>query len=168
MFMSKQINSKILLTGSSGFVGSVLHGLLRRIERCVIPLSQKGANGTLAKPIEPDTDWSRELEGVNCIVHTAARVHITNDRAADPLFMYRKTNVDGTLKLAEQAARAGVRRFVFLSSVKVNSEGFESTVKPISESDIPCPADPYSISKYEAELGLYELSRQFGIEVVVK
>ncbi len=106
------------------------------------------------------------LSRVDAIVHLAARVHVMNDTASDPLTEFRRVNVDGTLNLARQAAAAGVRRFVFVSSVKVNGE---ETLpgKPFSAADAPAPVDPYGISKFEAERGLLQLASETGLEVVI-
>jgi nucleoside-diphosphate-sugar epimerase len=99
-------------------------------------------------------------------VHTAARVHVLDERSVDPLAAFRKVNVDGTLDLARQAADAGVRRFVFVSSIKVNGESTRPGV-PFTTQDPPRPEDPYGISKSEAELALRTLASQRGIEVVI-
>jgi len=100
------------------------------------------------------------------VVHLAARVHVMDDRAVDPLGEFRRVNVDGTLRLARDAARSGVKRFVFVSSVKVNGESAPAG-RPFSEESVPLPEDPYGISKLEAERRLLELGRQSGLEVVV-
>ena len=97
----------------------------------------------------PDTDWSEAVSGVDVIVHTAARVHVMNDRSQDPLLEYRGTNVEGTLSLARQAVEAGVRRFVFISSIKVNGEN-TLPGRPFAADDEPNPVDPYGLSKHEA------------------
>ena len=112
------------------------------------------------------SNWTDALSGVKVVVHLAARVHIMRDEAADPLAEFRRVNVEGTLNLARQAAEAGVRRFVYLSSIKVNGE---QTLlgKPFTEQDLPTPLDPYGMSKYEAEEGLRKLAQKTGMEVVV-
>jgi len=116
--------------------------------------------------ISPDQDWSSTLSGVSAVVHCAARVHVMSEEAADPLFEFRRVNVDGTLNLARQASEAGVRRFVFLSSIKVNGE-YTDLGHPFTADQIPVPSDPYGVSKYEAEMGLRTLSRETGMEVVI-
>jgi UDP-glucose 4-epimerase len=114
----------------------------------------------------PTTDWSAAFQGVDAVVHCAARVHVMQDDATDPLEAYRLVNVEGTLNLARQAATAGVRRFVFVSSIKVNGE---ATVprQPFTADDAPAPLDPYGVSKLEAEQGLREIEAQMGMEVVI-
>lgn len=111
------------------------------------------------------TDWST-LTGQDVVIHSAARVHVMNDQSADPLAEFRKVNVDGTLHLAHHAAAAGVRRFIFISSIKVNGEGTAPS-KPYTAFDTPAPQDPYGVSKMEAEQGLREIAQQTGMEVVV-
>jgi nucleoside-diphosphate-sugar epimerase len=100
------------------------------------------------------------------VVHAAARTHIMQDTVADPLTAFRLVNVQGTLNLARQAAEAGVKRFVFLSSVKVNGE-LTQMGHPFRENDIPAPQDPYALSKYEAVAGLCRLAEETGMEVVI-
>ncbi len=164
---------KLLLTGATGFVGSALSRSLdaqrNRVVAGVRARSSKLSSGIIQVPVGdllPDTDWSGALHGVDVVVHLAARVHIMQDVAADPLAEFRRVNVFGTLNLARQAAMAGVRRFVFVSSVKVNGE---STLfgHPFSADDAPEPQEPYGISKHEAEVGLRELALSTGMEVVI-
>src|SRR5690606_37005531 len=100
------------------------------------------------------------------LIHCAARVHVMNDQSADPLAAFRKTNVDGTLNLARQAAASGVKRFIFISSIKVNGEG-TAFGRPYTAFDTPAPQDPYGVSKMEAEQGLREIAQQTGMEVVI-
>lgn len=100
------------------------------------------------------------------VVHLAARVHVMNDKSPDPLAEFRRVNVEGTAALARQAAAAGVRRFVFLSSVKVNGE-FTEAVQPFTADDEPAPEDPYGVSKYEAEKLLQKIAAETGMEVVI-
>lgn len=164
---------KILLTGSSGFVGAALlahlvksgfqvTAALRHPSRRVSAPVQAIAVGDLL----PDTDWSKALSEVGVVIHAAARVHIMNEEAADPLKEFRRVNVDGTLRLASQAAEAGVRRFVFISSIKVNGEETELG-KPYTADDAPAPVDSYGISKLEAEQGLLALAAETGMEVTI-
>jgi len=119
--MNKNI---IVVTGATGFVGSALVSVLagQCCEVRPIARSVAGAGGVAVGDIGPQTQWSAALVGVDCVVHAAARVHMMAESAADPLAEYREVNVEGTLNLGRQAAEAGVRRFVFLSSVKVNGE----------------------------------------------
>jgi nucleoside-diphosphate-sugar epimerase len=116
--------------------------------------------------LESNTDWSRALDGVDAIVHTAARVHVMRDVSADPLAEFRRVNVDGTISLARQAAAANVKRFVFISSIKVNGEE-TAPGRPYTASDEPAPVDPYGISKLEAEQALRKISAETGMEVVI-
>ena len=112
------------------------------------------------------TDWGQALQGVDAVVHCAARVHVMQDDATDPLQAYREVNVNGTLKLASQAAQAGVRRFVFVSSIKVNGE-FTEVGKPFTADDVPAPEDHYGVSKHEAEELLRQNAAETGMEVVI-
>ncbi|WP_291346906.1 NAD-dependent epimerase/dehydratase family protein [Desulfobacula sp.] len=116
-------------------------------------------------------DWSKALDGIDVVIHTAASAHIMNDSAADPLAEFRKVNTAGTLKLARQAVAAGVRRFVFISSVKVNGEKtgrqVEGVRRSFSEEDVPEPQDAYAVSKYEAEQGLMAIAEETELEVVI-
>jgi nucleoside-diphosphate-sugar epimerase len=113
-----------------------------------------------------DTVWREALEGMDAVVHVAARVHVMADTAADPLAEFRRVNVAGTLNLACQAALAGVKRFVFLSSIKVNGECTQSG-RPFCADDKPGAQDPYAISKLEGELGLMEIAANTGMEVTI-
>ncbi len=114
----------------------------------------------------PNTDWGPALKGVDAVVHCAARVHVMLDDATDPLQAYRWVNVNGTLNLARQSAQAGVSRFVFVSSIKVNGEATKIG-QCFTADDVPSPSDPYGVSKLEAEQGLREIEAQTGMEVVV-
>jgi nucleoside-diphosphate-sugar epimerase len=122
-------------------------------------------DGVVVGDINSHTDWSKALEA-HGVVHLAARVHVMDDSAQDPLAEFRAVNVEGTLNLARQAAHAGVKRFVFVSSVKVNGEATLPGC-PFNVQDPPAPADPYAISKQEAEKGLRELAAETGLEVVI-
>jgi UDP-glucose 4-epimerase len=111
-------------------------------------------------------DWGHALKGISVVVHAAARVHVMNDTATDPLIEFRRVNLQGTLNLARQAATSGVRRFVFISSIKVNGE---ATVlgSPFFADDVPTPLDAYGVSKMEAEQGLRQIAADTGMEVVI-
>jgi nucleoside-diphosphate-sugar epimerase len=146
----------IAVTGASGFVGSALVAQLaaRKFNVHQVPRS------------------SVEIAGTQCVIHCAARAHIMRDEALDPLTEYRRVNVQGTLNLARQAAVVGVKRFVFLSSVKVNGESTDGLPRPFGArndgvGDEPRPEDAYGLSKWEAEQGLWEIASQTGMEVVV-
>lgn len=116
--------------------------------------------------IGPATDWTTVLNGVDCVVHLAARAHVMDDSAPEPLAAYREVNVAGTRRLAEQAAAAGVRRLVMVSSIKVNGER-TAPGAPFLFSDPPAPEDAYGLSKWEAEQALWLVAAETGLEVVV-
>lgn len=160
---------RLLITGATGFVGSALCTLLDRtgVEYCRATRTAAGTrrDDVVVGRIGPGTDWSAALEGIACVVHLAARTHVMHESAADPLAAYREINVEGTRRLAEAAAAAGVRRFVFLSSVKVNGE--RTGAQPFGEADAPSPEDAYGITKLEAERVLARISRQSGMAVTV-
>lgn len=163
----------ILVTGATGFVG---HFLCERLlsedfsVRGALMASESPSSllaGIEPKTVEPlasDTPWCHALEGVNTIIHLAARVHIMADPSSDPLTEFRRVNVEGTAQLAREAAKAGVRRLVFVSSIKVNGE--ESTI-PYTSDSTPNPSDPYGISKWEAEQALRKIEAETGLEVVI-
>ncbi|MBK5528316.1 SDR family oxidoreductase [Pseudomonas sp. TH08] len=162
---------KVLVTGATGFVGEALVFRLllgkrfvpvaatRSVTRCqgLCSVTNFNLSGPLLLP---------ELHGASVVVHTAARVHVMKESASDALAEYRKANVAGTLELARHAAKSGVKRFIFLSTIKVNGE---ATVKgrPFKADDVPSPIDPYAISKFEAEEGLKKLAAETDMEVVI-
>lgn len=165
---------KLLLTGASGFVGRAVLDRLnedRRFESVVavrsvlldLPATTKVVSITA---INAATDWRVALAECSAVIHCAARVHVMSDISSDPLDEFRKVNVEGTLQLAKQAAQAGVKRFVFISSIKVNGEGTDLGAPYTSDAE-PAPMDPYGISKMEAEQALRLLARQTGMEVVI-
>jgi len=166
------IYMKVFVTGANGLVGRVLCTELCRQEHDVVAalrsesISQAGVERVIIGGIDSTTDWSAALLNVNAVIHLAARVHVMHDAVVDPLAEFRKVNVDGTLNLAVQAAKAGVRRFIFISSVKVNGEHTLSN-KPFTEADIANPQDAYGVSKFEAEQGLMLIAQQTGMEVVI-
>ncbi|WP_339543805.1 UDP-glucose 4-epimerase family protein [Pseudomonas sp. RA_35y_Pfl2_P32] len=162
----------VLVTGASGFVGSgVLKRLVESSDTALLGLVRsRGAHlpFNVSPVLMPDEGLMGNiaLQGVQVIVHCAARVHVMDDGACDPLAEFRKVNVDGTLSLARQAVAAGVKRFIFISSIKVNGEGTKPGTAYTAD-DVPAPADPYGISKMEAEQGLRQLAAQTGMEVVI-
>jgi nucleoside-diphosphate-sugar epimerase len=168
---------KALVTGASGFVGSAMvrcllaHASTRRVV-VAVRRSDPARQGDprlaerLISGLDGAQDWSDALVDVQAVVHCAARVHVMHDGAADPLSEFRRVNVEGTLALARQAARAGVRRFVFASSIKVNGEE-TGRGRPFTADDVPAPLDAYGQSKHEAEQGLRELASRTGMEVVI-
>ena len=164
---------KVLVTGANGFIGrSLCHQLHTDGSDVVAGVRRASHSDDLGVPLlvlgelTGETDWSNVLDGFQAIVHSAARVHVMNDQSSDPLIEFRKVNVEGTLNLARQAATTGVRRFIFISSIKVNGEGTELG-KPYTANDTPAPSDPYGISKHEAEQGLLRLAAETGMEVVI-
>ena len=159
---------KILITGANGFVGAATSEALIRSGFDVLRAVRKSAkSGEIAVgAVDEETDWAEALIECNVVIHCAARVHMLQDAASDPLTEYRKVNVAGTINLARQAARAGVNRFVFLSSIKVNGEVTYSG-GAYTDHDIPAPKDAYGISKAEAEVSLRLLSLETGMEVVI-
>jgi nucleoside-diphosphate-sugar epimerase len=158
---------KVFVTGANGFVGRATCATLAARGYDAVPAvrSPRGLLGErVVGEVGPTTELSAALLGVDAVVHLAARVHLMRDAAGDPLAAYRRVNTAGTLNLARQAAAAGIRRFVFVSSIKVNGEGRSD---PYSESDLPEPLDAYAISKWEAEQGLREIEAATGMQVVI-
>jgi len=161
-----------LVTGANGLVGSALCARLRRdgvpVRGAVRSLNSKpdGAETVAIGSLSSDTDWTVALKNVEQVVHLAARVHVMNDKSSDPFAEFRRVNVEGTAALARQAAVAGVRRFVFLSSVKVNGE-FTEARQPFTADDEPAPEDLYGVSKLEAEQLLRQIAAETGMEVVI-
>ena len=174
---------KLLVTGANGFVGSAaaLHlarehqviGLVRSLTRTSSPFGSLLNNELKSEQIQ----WlsaditkyfasSDALQGIDAVLHCAARVHQVRETAADPLAAYMQVNRDATLALARAAASAGVQRFVFLSSIKVHGE-FSPAGQPFKPDDAPQPNDPYGLSKYEAEQGLKDIAAQTGLQVVI-
>ena len=167
------MSHKILLTGASGFVGSAVLGRLLDRGDAVVAALRHGSEAVTSQAeqfrfgqLDGETEWSAALVDVDTVIHSAARVHVMNDTESDPLAAFRKVNVDGTLNLARQAVAAGVKRFVFISSIKVNGEGTPKG-RPYTADDQPRPSDPYGISKREAEDALRILASESGLEVVI-
>jgi len=166
--------SKILLTGSSGFVGQALaRRLLAEGHRLRLPvrspLSWESENALVFpfEGLETHTDWSGALVGVDVIVHCAGRSRIMNEAVTtDTLAEYRRCNVDGSVRLASQAARAGARRFVFVSTVEVCG-GQTQPGQPFSVESVPAPDNPYAVSKLETERALFALTASSNMEVVI-
>ena len=164
----------VLVTGASGFLGAALARRLVDDARYQLVAAVRNKSANMASDFQPiivgdlgaNTDWAQALSRVEVVIHTAARVHVMNDSAKDPLSEFRKVNVEGTLNLARQAAAASIKRFIFISSIKVNGD---STVpdEPIIADDRPNPIDPYGISKWETEVGLHQLAKESGMEMVI-
>jgi nucleoside-diphosphate-sugar epimerase len=164
---------KILVTGASGFVGSSLCASLlaksypvRAVFRAANENENYGCETSIISSISFDTDWSKALLGIRSVIHLAARVHVMHENASDPLEEFRKVNVAGTEHLARSAAASGVKRFVYVSSIKVNGEGTGAGSKFV-ETDLPAPQDPYGISKWEAEQALHRVAQETGLEIVI-
>ena len=162
----------ILVTGASGFIGSVL---VRRLSAHanvrVLAQSRRLWAGPQFDNVRPiiqhfaeSTDWTPVLRGVDCVVHLAGRAHMLRDSHENPLSEFRAVNVCASVRLARQCAEAGVRRFIFISSIHVNGT---RTSRPFTEEDVPAPCEPYAVSKWEAENALRDLSRETGLELVV-
>lgn len=159
--------SLIMVTGSSGFVGSNLVHTLRSNAMNVRAISREKRPDTEAlRSYSPDTDWSQHLKGVDCIIHLAARVHVMKETAPDPLTAFAEANYHSTLNLARQAASAGLRRFIFVSTIKVNGERTEDGA-PFTSASLPNPQDPYARSKFEAERELFALGKSTGMEITI-
>lgn len=165
-------HARVLVTGATGFAGRAVCARLGAASIEVRRALRTGASAAPAMPgdivagdIGPFTNWDRALAGIDAVVHLAARVHVMRDTAMDPAAAFRRTNVEGTHILAQAAARAGVKRFVFVSTVKVNGEN--TSGRPFTEHDLPQPVDPYARSKWEAEQRLAELARDTGMAVTI-
>lgn len=162
----------VLITGANGFIGRELCGQLAdrgwRVRAAVRSgRTMPAALDTVTvDAVDERTDWRSALDRIDAVIHLAGRAHVVKDCATDPLADFRRINVEGTRNLARQAADAGVRRFVFISSIKVNGENTPAD-RPYTEVDRPAPADPYGISKYEAEEALRDLASESGMEIVI-
>jgi UDP-glucose 4-epimerase len=158
---------KILVTGASGFVGAALCSEMTRRAIPFIPALRKAVASDQYQigDINARSDWRPALSGCDAVVHLAARVHQMEEPAADLPVLYRLTNVDASVTLARQAAESGVRKFLYVSTVKVNGEA--SGAHPFSSEDPPHPDDPYAISKWEAEQALTQLCDDLDMELVI-
>ncbi|MCK5697244.1 MAG: SDR family oxidoreductase [Gammaproteobacteria bacterium] len=168
--------SKILITGSSGFIGLALNHVLAynnepnkpmtliNTYRHVKPIITDN-NTFVVGDIDAQTQWQSALKGVDCVIHLAARVHVMQETETDPLTAFRVVNTQGTLNLAKQAVTQGVKRFIYLSTIKVNGEHTDQYA--FTADDQPNPHDAYAMSKFEAEQQLLALGRDTGLEVVI-
>lgn len=168
---SKQ--QRVLLRGATGFVGSAIQQriLADQLYDLTIAVRREVEQGAAVRAVQvtdltAQTDWADALQDCAVVIHAAARAHVMRDESADPLAEYRRVNVEGTLNLARQAAAAGIKRFIFVSSIKVNGE---QTVlgHPFTADDKPAPEDDYGVSKLEAEQGLWEIAKETSMQVVI-
>jgi nucleoside-diphosphate-sugar epimerase len=170
----------VLVTGAGGFIGRHVCAQLAQSGCSVRGTGrQPTPDGEIAglsswariETLNADTDWSNALEGIDAVIHLAGRAHIMRDSVADPLSEYRRINVTGTEGLARQAARRGVKRFMFMSSIKVNGEYTgklpDGSWRYFTEDDAPKPVDAYAMSKWEAEQVLTQVSAQTGMEFII-
>ncbi|WP_339493569.1 UDP-glucose 4-epimerase family protein [Pseudomonas sp. RA_105y_Pfl2_P56] len=162
---------RVLVTGATGFVGEALifRLLLDKVFTPVAAVRGEARLSGLCPVVSFDLEGARPLPGlerVEVVIHCAARVHVMNDVAADPLQEFRRINVEGSVRLARHAASAGVRRFIFISSIKVNGE-MTRPGQPFCADDRPAPVDPYGVSKWEAEEQLMQVGKDTGMEVVI-
>jgi len=164
--------SNILLTGATGFVGNRLLSMLKEHgHQCRAAIRRPSSSvdvqtdSVVVGEIDANTGWHKAVQDIDVIVHLAARVHVMNEQSDNPLVEFRKVNLDGTRSLAQAAVKAGVKRFVYISTIKVNGEATQG--KAFTSQDIASPSDPYAIAKWEAEKALQEISQESGLEVVV-
>ncbi|MDV6316114.1 SDR family oxidoreductase [Idiomarina sp. HP20-50] len=161
---------EVILTGATGFIGRHLAKSLDNLTDVKLTCAVRRAGSSncdrevVVNGLDSDTDWSEALTKKLVVIHAAARAHIVKDDLPDPLSEYRKINVDGTLNLAREAASAGVRRFIFISSIGVNGN---INQRPFTEEDRPNPSEFYAQSKWEAEQGLWEIGKETGMEIVI-
>ena len=164
---------KILITGATGFVGEAVARQLniQKGIQVIAAVRKKVMNlpsnieQVMVDDLSATTDYADRFADIDVVIHAAARVHVMQDDASDPLAEFRKVNVEGTLNLARQAAASGVKRFIFISSIKVNGEATNES--PFTPDDTITTKDPYGKSKWEAEQGLFKLAETTGMEVVV-
>lgn len=165
--------SNLLITGANGFIGRALISKLALQTNYFIRASVRKKTIQFPRQIEvfenmeasSNTNWADALRDIDVVIHLLARVHVMHDKVANPLLEYRNINVNATIALAKLAAKQGIKRFIFLSTVKVNGESTSN--KPFSEFDLPHPQDAYAISKWEAEEALKKISKDTGMELVI-
>ncbi|XEG74316.1 SDR family oxidoreductase [Pseudomonas sp. abacavir_1] len=165
---------KVLLTGATGFVGRGILEAFAAIPELRLAVAVRsrlsgefpGVEIHSIDGLDATQDWASALAGVDVVIHAAARVHVMRETADDPQAEFRAVNVEGTLNLARQAAAAGVRRFIFISSIKVNGE-LTLPGRPFRTEDRPAPVDPYGQSKLEAERALSHLAEGSAMEWVI-
>lgn len=169
--MTKAI--RVVVTGGRGFIGRSLVLALQAKNFAILSVVRGGLAAQVCQAhekgidcLDATTNWCQVLNGADVVVHLAARAHIMRDETINLLAEYRRTNTEATLHLARQAAYAGVNRFVFVSTLKVNGE-YSLQGRPFRFDDLSQPQDPYAVSKYEAEHGLRKIAAQTGMEVVI-
>jgi nucleoside-diphosphate-sugar epimerase len=169
-----EMSKKILVTGATGFLGGAFVKRFSTLPETLVLAPLRNLNSKLPDSVEKthisnidqSTEWTQSLTGVSVVVHSAARVHVMHEDPVQSLEKFRAINVEGTLNLARQAIQAGVKRFIFISSIKVNGEA-TLPGSAFSADDLPQPSDPYGISKFEAEQQLIQLASTGAIEVVI-
>ncbi|MBA4381369.1 MAG: NAD-dependent dehydratase [Sideroxydans sp.] len=166
------MSHSVLITGASGFVGRALciestkRGMRTKAVTRIQSKFDTPVTPIILSSIDGETEWGNKLNEVDVVIHLAARVHVMKDLSADPFDEFRKVNVEGTVHLARCAAKMGVKRFVYVSSIKVNGEETACGEK-YSESSLPSPQDPYGCSKWEAEQALGQIGAETGLEIVI-
>ncbi len=179
--LESKTHLKVLVTGADGFVGKVFCDALRKsghfvreavrkIQEEATEAKEKVGDASIDDIIEVGdigaaTDWSKALAEVDTVVHLAARVHVMQERSSDPLAAFRSVNVEGTERLAKMCAMYGIRRFVYVSSISIH--GKSTGERAYVEEDEAQPHSPYAVSKWEGELVLKRVAREFGLELVV-
>jgi len=157
---------KVLVSGANGFIGRALCSHFSSLGHSVVPAVRRSCGMKGEHIVGDKLSWMHALAGCSSVVHLAGRAHVTQDHEPDPLQAFRAANVDTTIELANRVVEAGVRRFVYLSSIKVNGE-FTEAGQPFTADNDPAPEDPYGVSKHEAEQSLRQIADETGMEVVI-
>lgn len=169
LIVSDKIDLRVALTGATGFVGRCVSKDLKCAGAQVLEIgrspSAPDAEFFQIESLDGNTDYGQSLIGCDVVIHLAARVHVMHDKAENPLAEFQVVNLHGTINLAKQAAQSGVKRFVYVSSIKVNGE--RTTDSVFTELDAPQPKDPYALSKWQAEQALRQIEQETGMEVVI-